>query len=109
MKNAIITIVVVSLGSSLPAAELDLPARPPTAPKGTEFARSIAELPLREREEKILAEWEKGNVPHFLRTLVPVTVANPKGEATYDVTADYLAIGSDDDYVLTPMTPFTAQ
>ena len=80
-----------------------------TASKGTEFARSIAALPLKEREERILAEVMAGNVPAFLRTLVPVTVTTGTLKATYYVAPDYLAIGSDDDYFLTPLTPFTAQ
>jgi len=103
------TSVLLITGSSLRAAELDLPPRPASAPSGTEFARSIADLPLKEREEKLIAEWVKGNVPHASRTLVPVAVENAKAKATYEVTADYLAIGSDADSFLAPMTPFTAQ
>ncbi len=50
-----------------------------------------------------------GNVPPFLRALVPVTVAIGATKATYFVTPDYFAIGSDDDFFLTPLTPGTAQ
>jgi hypothetical protein len=109
MKNAVLAGLLLALGASLRAGSLDLPPRPPTAPKGTEFARSIAALPLRQREEKILAEVMAGNVPPFLRTFVPVTVTTGALTATYDVAPDYLAIGSDDDYFLTPLTPYTAQ
>ncbi|WP_406693872.1 hypothetical protein V5E97_22815 [Singulisphaera sp. Ch08] len=109
MKNTVITLFLMSLGSSVRADELDLPPRLSSAQNGTEFARSIADLPLKEREAKILAEFERGNVPRFLRSLVPVSVTTEKAKATYKVTPDYLAIGSDDDYFLTPMTPFTAQ
>ena len=42
---------------------------------------------------EILVEWERGNVPRFLRTLVPVSVTTEKAKATYQVTPDYLAIG----------------
>ena len=77
--------------------------------KGTAFALSIADLPLDEREEKILAEVKAGNVPSFLRKLVPVTVSAGTVKASYWVAPDYLAIGSDDDFFLTPLTPLTAQ
>jgi hypothetical protein len=79
------------------------------APKGTAFALSIAALPLEEREEKFLAEVKAGNVPSFLRKLVPVAVSAGKVKASYFVAPDYLAIGSDDDFFLTPLTPLTAQ
>jgi hypothetical protein len=93
----------------LRAEMLDLPPRSGAAPKGSEFARSIAALPLREREERILHEVLAGNVPPFLRRLVPVTVAAAGEEATYHVAPDYLAVGADDDYILMPLGPFTAQ
>ena len=99
-------LVLLSLLSpKLHAQTLDLPPRPPDAPKGAEFARSIAGLPLKEREEAILAEVKTGNVPPFLRTFVPVEVTLGAVKATYFVAPDYLAIGSDDDYFLTPITP----
>ena len=76
---------------------------------GTEFARSIMDLPLREREQRIVAEVRVGNVPPFLRRLVPVSVESGDVRATCFVTADYLAIGSDDDHFLTPLSPQAAQ
>src|SRR5207249_9970029 len=54
-----------------------------------------------------------GNVPDFLRKLSPVTVTNiadgKTNTATFYVTPDYLAIGSDEDYYLTHISPTTAQ
>ncbi len=54
-----------------------------------------------------------GNVPDFLRRPRPVTIvlgaAGQTNIATFFVTPDYLAVGSDEDYFLTPMTPQTAQ
>jgi hypothetical protein len=109
IQKSILVGLTLLLGSSLWAQSLDLPARKPLAPKGTAFALSIAALPLEEREEKILAEVKAGNVPPCLRKLVPVAVSAGTVKATYFVAPDYLAIGSDDDYFLTPLTPFTAQ
>lgn len=92
---------------------LNLPPRPADAPGGLAFARSLLELPRDEREEKIIAEIARGNVPDFLRTLCPVRTSmaesNNCHSAVYYVTPDYLAVGSDADYFLTPLTPISAQ
>ncbi len=109
MKNVLFAALLVSLGSSLRAQTLDLPPRPSAALEGADFARSIAALPRNEREAKIIAEVEAGNVPAFLRNLVPVTVTSGNVAVTYHVASDYLAIGSDDDYFLAPMTPMAAE
>jgi hypothetical protein len=109
MKNAVITGLLLALGSSLQARTLELPPRPVLAPKGSEFAKSVASLPLKQREERALAEVMAGNIPPFLRTLVPITIRSETDTVSYEVTPDYLAIGSDDDYLLMPMTPQTAQ
>ena len=101
--------LILLLGASLRGQSLELPPRQPTALKGRAFARSVETLSLKEREAKILAEVKAGNVPPFLRKLVPVSVSTGTVKATYFVTPDYLAIGSDDDYFLTPLSPHTAQ
>jgi hypothetical protein len=92
---------------------LNIHARPANAISGSAFAKSIASLERPEREEKIYRQIALGNVPDFLRRLAPVhvqSVQNGKtNAATYYVTPDYLAVGSDDDYFLTPLTPCTAQ
>ncbi|HEY1469676.1 MAG TPA: hypothetical protein VGF61_11585 [Candidatus Acidoferrum sp.] len=66
-----------------------------------------------EREQAILEEISKGNVPEFLRKLVPVELhgesLNGKSvTATIFVTPDYLAIGSDSDFLRIPMNLYTA-
>jgi hypothetical protein len=95
------------------AGEVVLPPRPPDAPKGAEFARRIAGLDLATREKEIIAEIARGNVPEFWRHFVAVTVTRQvEGQdftAVYEVAPDYLAIGSDDDYLLIPVSPETAQ
>jgi len=65
------------------------------------------------REEAILEEISKGNLPEFLRKLVPVELhgelANGQSlTATIFVTPDYLAIGSDSDFLRIPMNLHTA-
>ncbi|MDB6022219.1 MAG: hypothetical protein JWQ04_2076 [Pedosphaera sp.] len=92
---------------------LSLPPRPADAPSGSAFAQSISSLDLTNREEKIYEQIARGNVPEFLRKLSPIQVQfvhdTKTNSATYFVTPDYLAIGSDDDYFLTPLSPITAQ
>jgi hypothetical protein len=66
-----------------------------------------------EREQAILEEISKGNLPMFLRKLVPVELRgeSPSGKsltATIFVTPDYLAIGSDSDFLRIPMNLHTA-
>jgi hypothetical protein len=109
VKKAVITCLVFWLTSPFTAQTLDLPARSATSLKGRDFARSITGLSLLKREDRILAEVKAGNLPSFLRKLVPVTVTSGTFKATYYITPDYVGIGTDDDYFLTPLSPATAQ
>jgi hypothetical protein len=66
-----------------------------------------------DREEAILEEISKGNLPEFLRKLVAVELhcelANGQSlTVTIFVTPDYLAIGSDSDFLRIPMNLHTA-
>ncbi len=91
------------------AGNLALPPRPPDAPKGSAFADTIANLDLTNREAAIVAEVLHGNVPDFWRRFVNVTVKRNGMTAVYEAAPDYLCIGSDDDYLLMPISPQTAQ
>ncbi len=75
--------------------------------------KEVAELPLMEREARLEAEILRGNVPDFLRRFCAVSVTNVHAGKTNIVTffaaPDYLAIGSEEDYFLTPLRPETAQ
>jgi hypothetical protein len=62
-----------------------------------------------EREEAIAKELMHGNFPNFLRKFKRVTIADDKHTAVIEVMPDYLAIGSDEDFVRVPMSPLTAQ
>ncbi len=83
--------------------------RPADALGGHAFLASIASLEREAREAAVLRELLAGNIPDFLRRLVPVTVRVGAHTVTYEVMPDYLAIGSDDDFVRMPMNPYTAQ
>lgn len=94
---------------SVTAQTLPLPTRPPHAPTGTQFTNVITPLSLPERERWIYSEVLRGNVPNWLRVLQPVCVNAAGHNAVYHVLPDYVAIGSDTDYFLAPMTPVLAQ
>jgi hypothetical protein len=95
------------------AQELELPPRPTDAPKGSAVAASLASLAREEREQRVVAEVARGNVPDFLRRLAPVSVtrATPDGSntVTFFVAPDYLAVGADADYFLAALSPGAAQ
>ncbi|MDB6124071.1 MAG: Immunoglobulin I-set domain protein [Pedosphaera sp.] len=95
--------------SNIYSQTLNLPPRPANAPTGSQFINIINSMPLTERENWIYAQIAAGNVPNWLRTLVPITITQGGHTLTYYVTPDYMAIGSDQDYFLEPMTPLLVQ
>src|SRR2546422_308418 len=103
----------LSPGAALSSPTLDLPARDSKALTGTRFTKQIAPLELSDRDQEIASQILSGNVPNFLRKLCPVQVMNTvngqTNRATFFVTPDYLAVGSDEDYFLAPMSPEIAQ
>ncbi len=108
-------LLLASILFSLPATTqtLRLPQRSPEAPTGSAFAASIMTLSRIAREEQILAQISGGNIPCHLRDLVPLTLTETVDSVEQTITCyvlpDYLSIGSDDDYLLMPMTPLLAQ
>lgn len=109
-------VIALIFYSLLPLAHgqiLRLPPRSSDAPPGTAFAQSVTALEPAEREQKIIEQITNGNVPDFLRKLVPIQAQvvhdGKTNTAVYYVTPDYLAVGSDEDYFLTPLSPVAAQ
>ena len=98
---------------SLQAGTLPLPERATNALNGNQFAEKVAGLTLPEREREVYREVRAGNVPAFLRRLCPVQTTKVTdghtNTATFFVTPDYLAVGSDADYLLMPLSPGIAQ
>jgi len=101
------------LTTSSDLSYLNLPIRSDEALKGSEFVKQVSGLSLEERESAVLREILSGNVPSFSRKMRWVIFEDTVGEHDYEVallvTCDYLAIGSDQDYLYIPMTPTTAQ
>lgn len=91
------------------AQTLNLPPRPTNAPTASQWTNMVWQLSRDEREQWIYAQVISGNVPSWQRTLKPISVSISGHTATYYVTPDYLAIGSDTDYFLQPTTPLLAQ
>jgi hypothetical protein len=90
-----------------------IPNRPADAVGGKTFFKKIETLARDEREEAIATEIIRGNFPNFLRSFQPIKLtskdASSKGiSITLEVMPDYLAIGSDDDFIRAPMNPRTA-
>lgn len=96
------------------AEDLTIPPRPVDAMDGRAFMLSVADLPKAEREAAIKTELLRGNVPDFFRKFVAIHTRSKIADdsevsATFEVSPDYLSVGSDNDYVRVPITPMTAQ
>jgi hypothetical protein len=90
-----------------------IPPRQSCAVTGTEFADQVSGMDEKEREQAILEQLRQGNLPQFLRSLKPVSLQGrlPDGKSitgTVFVMPDYLAIGSDEDFLRIPMNLHTA-
>jgi hypothetical protein len=90
-----------------------IPKRPADAVGGRAFFKALEKLAREEREDAIAAEITRGNFPEFLRKFRTITLTSKDASgkemmATVDVMPDYLAIGSDEDFVRAPMNPETA-
>ena len=97
----------------LGSVDLPLPERAVVAMGGTELKDRLANQGLKEREAMIRKEVLQGNLPGHLKTLNPLTYQREIDCKKYIVTLfvgdDYLALGSDTDSFLMPMTPILAQ
>lgn len=90
-----------------------LPRRAANAVTGSQLLPHLQGLSLTAREALLWHELAAGNVPDFLRTLVPITthavIQGRTRTATFWCTPDYLGIGSDADWFRMPMTPTLGQ
>jgi hypothetical protein len=109
----IVLAIMFTVTSIISAQSLNVPERPTDALSGTQFKDLVTNYTIVNRENAIFDQITSGNIPDFLRTLVPVTFSmtlnSTSYEITYHVIPDYLAVGSNDDYFLMPMTPLLAQ
>lgn len=113
-----LTLITLSgpVGAATPRAEAPcsprlsraIPARPKRAPGGLAFAARVATLAGKTRDAVVQRQVLTGNVPTFLRELVPVTFTGHSAAGrplrlTICVMPDYLAIGTDQDFIRTPL------
>jgi hypothetical protein len=112
----LLALLLSAAGPALPAvvadANLELKSRIPWrlsgAASGSQFARRVRSLDGAARDRAVLAELRRGNLPDFLRELKPVHLWGKDREGRLHdgvvwVTPDYLAVGSNDDFVRVPM------
>jgi len=111
LKKQLLLILFILASIFGNAQTLKLRKRSTTALGGKAFALSISDstLSLQDREQRIYKEIKKGNIPDFLRKLVKISDTSLNLQVSYYVLADYLSIGSDDDFFYVPMTPILAQ
>ena len=87
-----------------------LPDRPEGCDGGKAFAEKLKGKSAEEAKKMILEELKKGNMPDFLREPAAITIVLPGDKSvTYYAMPDYLAVGSNDDYMLVPMSGDMAQ
>ena len=101
MKRALLLLPI--LVASAVSQRLPLPDRSQFSLTGSQLVSVLSPLSREAREERIFKEIQEGNVPTFLRQLVPVSYTLGGKQVTVWVTPEYLALGSDADYFLMPM------
>jgi len=99
--------------TQFPGLTRSIPPRALQALTGSQFADSVANVDRQQRERAILGQFFEGNLPGFLRKLAPVKLSYrlDSGKtlaATIFVLPEYLAIGSDSDFLRIPMNLHTA-
>lgn len=102
-----------SAGNVIPSMVTSIPPRSPQALTGSQFAESVSTMDRQQREQAILDQLMEGNMPAFLRKLVPLKLscelAGKILRATVFVMPEYLALGSDNDFLRIPMNLYTAE
>ncbi|MFN7990728.1 MAG: hypothetical protein U0R44_01075 [Candidatus Micrarchaeia archaeon] len=94
-----------------------IPPRPTdgSVPTGSSFMSGIKALTWDQFEQRVYQEIARGNVPDFVRpenfreVTVSATIGGRTVEARVRVAPDYLAIGSNTDFIRVPISPLMAQ
>lgn len=97
-----------SIGLAQDDQLLNLPSRASNALSGTAFMKKIARMDGGQREKAMVSEILKGNIPSFLRKLTAIDTKLTSGPyrgktLRYWALPDYIAIGSDQDYIRVPL------
>jgi hypothetical protein len=107
------TPAAAQVATQVPDLTRSIPRADPQALTGSQFAESVLNMDRHQREHTILDQLADGNLPSFLRKLVPVKLSSELAggktlSATIFVMPEYLAIGSDSDFLRIPMNLHTA-
>lgn len=91
-----------------------IPPRPSQAPGAQALSQELSRAGEASREAIIFRELSRGNLPNFLRKQASIqftgkTRSGRSKKVTLWTLPDYLAIGSDNDFLRIPMSPVTAQ
>jgi hypothetical protein len=112
MYYSILLFLFFQIPIVLSSQGIDLPKRPELSLSGSDFAASVKDYQLHDREDAIYREVISGNIPDFQRKFNPFSFHQSIDGHTYQVTyyviPEYVAIGSDTDYFIMPMTPSLA-
>jgi hypothetical protein len=85
------------------------PSRPADALGATQFLASLGAKDSGTRDAAIVQEALRGNIPEFMRNMVPITVIEGANTLVYSVCPDYLCLGNDQDYIRVPLGAQGAQ
>ena len=105
------------LARNIPSpTNLQIPVRNQSSMTGTMLIEGLLCESISKRGNLIMRQLKIGNIPDFLRDLKPIHISyqNPKKkqvspkQMTIFVMPDYLAVGSDDDFVRVPLNLYSA-
>jgi hypothetical protein len=88
---------------------VDTLAFPPATMTATEILRQLPNTLCEEREQAICEFFEAGQCPMWLRQWVEIPVAADGLSGAFYVMPDFLCLGTDDDYVYTPLGAINAE
>ena len=81
-----------------------------TSMSGTDFGNSILNVPPNQyRDDLICAQYQNGNIPDFMRNPIEITTTSGNNTLTYVVLPDVLCVGSNEDYLRTPLLAATGR
>lgn len=111
-KYLLLAVITLICGREY-AQNLPVPTRSSGALEGSQVISAITNLSLQNRELYILNEVLSGNIQDFQRNMISVVdsalISGTYKHVEYYVIPDYIALGSNTDYYLCPMTPILAQ
>mgnify|MGYP006324210461 FL=1 len=112
----IVTFFIVSLAACSNSKQFNLPVSSSETQRtgGTNFYKTVAAWKWAARDSLAVQEILAGNIPSFLKKFVAVTstIKDSIGishHAVVYVSPDYLAVGTNEDWVRIPLTPMAAQ